>query len=302
MMDLESLELLIALAESGSFSKAAERRAMSQSAVSQRLRALESALGHILVVRGKGRPGAELTEAGARVLAAAREIAARRTALERELAELGGEPGGTLNVATVYSIGLHALTPALQRFLAACPQVNLHLEYLRTDRIYAALLEGTLDCGIVACPQKRAGIEVVSLTDEPMVAISAPGHVLSGRDPLAPEELRSASFVAFDADIPTRRRIDGWLGETAVRVVQAFDNIETIKRVVEIGLGVAIVPEPTVRREVRDGALVVRKLEPALSRPTGILLRQGGARSRALARFLDVLLAETKRPDEVRPA
>ena len=302
MIDLESLELLIALAESRSFSKAAERRAMSQSAVSQRLRALESALGHTLVVRGKGRPGAELTEAGERVLAAAREIAARRTALERELAELRGEPGGTLNVATVYSIGLHALTPALQRFLAACPQVNLHLEYLRTDRIYAALLEGTLDCGIVACPQKRAGIEVLALTDEPMVAVTAPGHALAGADALAPGELQSAPFVAFDADIPTRRLIDGWLGGTSVRVVQAFDNIETIKRVVEIGLGVAIVPEPTVRREVRDGALVVRELSPSLSRPTGILLRQGGARSRALERFLEVLLGETKRPDETRPA
>lgn len=301
-MDLESLELLIALAESGSFSKAAERRAMSQSAVSQRLRALESALGHRLVVRGKGRPGAELTEAGERTLAAAREIAARRTALERELAELGGEPGGTLNVATVYSIGLHALTPALQQFLAACPQVNLHLEYLRTDRIYAALLQGTLDCGIVACPQKRAGIEVLPLTDEPMVAVTAPGHALAGADALAPPALQSAPFVAFDADIPTRRLIDGWLGGTSVRVVQAFDNIETIKRVVEIGLGVAIVPEPTVRREVRDGALVVRALIPTLVRPTGILLRQGGVRSRALERFLGVLLGETKRPDETRPA
>ena len=289
-MDLESLELLIALAESRSFSKAAERRSMSQSAVSQRLKALEGALGHSLVARGKGRPGAQLTEAGECALAAAREILARWDALGRELAERDGEPGRTLNVATVYSIGLHAITPALQRFLTVCPQVNLHLEYLRTDRIYAALLAGTLDCGIVACPQKRAGIEVVALTEEEMVAVTAPGHRLARGGPLAPAALSDAAFVAFDADIPTRSLIDAWLGETPVRVVQAFDNIETIKRVVEIGLGVAIVPEPTIRREVRDGALESRPLSPSLARPTGVLLRQGGARSRALERFLEVLL------------
>ncbi len=293
-MDLDTLQLFCTLAETGSFSKAAERCNISQSAASQRVRALESILGARLVERGRGRAGAELTEAGECALSAAREILARWDALARELAEQDGEPGGALAVATVYSIGLHALTPALTRFLAECPQVNLRLEYLRTDRIYDALLAGTIDCGIVACPRERAGIEVVALEEETMVAVVAPHHGLAQRKSIAAADLDGRSFVAFDADIPTRGLIDRWLerGGASVKIVQAFDNIETIKRVAEIGLGVAIVPEPTVRREVRDGTLAMLPLDGSepLTRPTGVLLRRGAARSRALGRFLEVLL------------
>jgi LysR family transcriptional regulator, transcriptional activator of the cysJI operon len=305
-MDRETLELLVALAESGSISKAAERCSLSQPAASQRVRALETTLGVRLVERGRGRAGAELTEAGTLALEAARELLARWATLRRALADQGGEPGGTLGVATVYSIGLHALTPALTRFLAECPQVNLRLEYLRTDRIYAALLAGTIDCGIVACPKERPGIEVMALEEEPMVGIVAPGHALAGRESLAASDLVGLNFVAFDADIPTRGLIDRWLEPdgASVKVVQAFDNIETIKRVVEIGLGAAIVPEPTVRREVRDGTLVALPLDGSepLTRPTGVLLRRGAARSRALSRFLEVLLTRSERPDHEGPA
>lgn len=302
-MDRESLSLLIALAETESFSAAAERRSMSQSAVSQRLRALEAELGVRLIERGRGLPRASLTEAGELAVSAAREIVARWEALERALAEQDGEPGGTLSVATVYSIGLHTLTTALNRFLTEYPQVNLRLEYLRTDRIYDALLAGVIDCGIVACPRERAGVEIVPLAEEAMIAIAAPEHPLATKGSLAAADFEGQRFVAFDADIPTRGLTDSWLskGGGTVRIVQAFDNIETIKRVVEIGLGVAIVPEPTVQREVQDGALVALPLKGApLNRPTGVLLRRGAARSKALERFLDVLSVEKEKPGSLR--
>jgi DNA-binding transcriptional LysR family regulator len=294
-MDLDSLRIFIDLAETKSFSKTADRNFMSQSAVSQRIRALEHEFGHVLVERGKGRPGAQFTEAGDALLRGAREMLARADAIKRELAELSGAVGGALRVATVYSIGLHAVTPALTRFLREYPQVNLHLEYLRTDRIYDALLAGTIDCGIVAIPRERAHVEVVPLVVEPMVAILPPGHPLAIYDPLPAEMLDGMAFIAFDPDIPTRALTDEYLKkhDVSVEVVQAFDNIETIKRVVEIGLGVAIVPEPTVMREERDGGLVVRRLDgEPFTRPTGVLLRKGRPRSRALSRFLEVLTAQ----------
>jgi LysR family transcriptional regulator, transcriptional activator of the cysJI operon len=291
-MDLDSLRLFVDLAETGSFSKTAERCYMSQSAVSQRVRALELAFGQILVERGKGRPGAQFTEAGLRLLDGAREIVARADALKREIAELGEMVAGSLRVATVYSIGLHALTPRLSAFLAEYPQVNLHLEYLRTDRIYENLTNGGIDCGIVACPRERNNIEVVPLEEENMVVILPPSHPLGERDTIPVSALQGISFIAFDPDIPTRVLTDSLLNthDVTVHVVQEFDNIETIKRVVEIGLGVAIVPEPTVAREMRDGTLLVRPFDGLiLTRPTGILLRKGRTRSRALSRFLDVL-------------
>jgi DNA-binding transcriptional LysR family regulator len=292
-MDLESLRIFVDLAETKSFSKTAERNFVSQSAVSQRIRALEREFGHTLVERGKGRPGATFTDAGARLLAGARDLLARADSLKREMAELSGEVAGTLRVATVYSIGLHALPASFSAFLAEYPQVNLHLEYLRTDRIYEALLSGAIDLGIVACPRATPQIEVVPLHEEPMVLIAPPDHPLAAQEAVSLADLQNAPFVAFDPDIPTRKITDDLLRArgVAVDIVQAFDNIETIKRVVEIGLGIALVPEPTVGREVRDGTLAARRLAgERFVRPTGIVLRKGRVRSNAVNRFIDTLL------------
>lgn len=291
-MDLDSLRLFVDLAQTGSFSKTAERNFVSQSAVSQRVRALEREFGEVLVERGKGRPGARFTEAGMRLLLGARDLVAQADDLKRQMEELRGEVSGTLRVATVYSIGLHALPPSLSTFLAQYPQVNLHLEYQRTDRIYESLLAGAIDVGIVACPRETAQIEVVPLHDERMVVILPPGHPLTALGEVPVSALEGAPFIAFEPDIPTRRLTDDLLRarRVTVRIVQAFDNMETIKRVVEIGLGIAILPEPTVRREVRDGTLVARSLGgESFTRPTGILLRKGRVRSNALRRFLDAL-------------
>ena len=291
-MDLDALRLFVDLSETGSFSKTAGKHFVSQSAVSQRVRSLENELGHRLVERGKGRPGAHFTEAGERTLTYAREILARADAMRRELADLGTEIGGALNVATVYSIGLHTLSPAVSTFLRQYPQVNLHLEYLRTDRVYEALQAGTIDCGIVACPRERPGIIVQQLPDENMVVALRADHPLAALETIPPSALQGLAFVAFAQDIPTRDLIDGYLlaHQVQVRITQSFDNIETIKRVVEIGLGVCILPEPTVEREARDGTLAVRPLDgPPLTRPTGVLLPKGRTPTRALERFLAVL-------------
>ena len=196
-VDLDALRLFVDLAETRSFSKTAGKHFVSQSAVSQRVRSLENELGHRLVERGKGRPGAHFTEAGERTLTYAREILARSDAMRRELADLGNEIGGALNVATVYSIGLHALTPAVTTFLRQYPQVNLHLEYLRTDRVYEALLSGSIDCGIVACPRERPGIDIKPLAAESMVVALRADHPLAQQETISPAALQGLAFVAF---------------------------------------------------------------------------------------------------------
>ena len=302
-MDLESLRLFVDLADTHSFSKTAERSYMSQSAVSQRIRSLEQEFGYVLVERGKGRPGAHFTEAGIRLLAGARELLGRADELKREMAELSGAVSGSLRVATVYSIGLHALTPAISQYLAEFPQVNLHVEYLRTNRIYESLLAGTIDCGIVACPKAVPQIEVIALHTETLALIMPPDHPLTERESVPLKELDGMPFVAFDHDIPTRGLIDSALKEAgaSVEIVHEFDNIETVKRVVEIGLGISLVPEATVTREVHDGTLIVRPLEGVtIQRPTGILLKKGRVPSNALSRFMRVL-SETLASEETLP-
>ena len=290
--DLVALQVFCRVIESASFSEAAEACYLSQSAVSQRVRALERHYGRVLVERGRGRAGAEPTEAGQALYEGAREILERVEAMETRLRELEGVVGGTIRLATVYSVGLHALPPHLSRFIARYPQVNVHLEYARTNRIVEMLRARRIDLGIVAYPEADRDIEVVPFAREPMVCIAPPGHALAALDEIPWERLQGEACVAFDRDIPTRRATDELLAAhgVAVRVVSEFDNIETIKRVVENGGGVAIVPEVTVRREVRDGTLIARLLAGGpIERPTGLILRRGRARPRAVERFIEVL-------------
>src|SRR5439155_10790509 len=141
-------------------------------------------------------------------------------------------------------------------------------------------------------PEADRDLEVVPFARERMVCIAPPGYPLASLSEVPWEALRGEPFVAFDRDIPTRRATDALLAAhaVAVRVVSEFDNIETIKRVVENGGGVAIVPDVTVCREIRDGTLVARPLAgPPVERPTGILLRRGRVRPRAIERFVQVL-------------
>ena len=127
-MELRTLKLFCDLVETQSFSRAAERNYLSQSAVSQKLRALEREYGHVLIERGKGKGRIQLTEAGQILYEGAKPILSEMQELDARLRGLSDEVAGTVNVATVYSVGLHSLPGRLNLFLAAHPKISVHLE------------------------------------------------------------------------------------------------------------------------------------------------------------------------------
>ncbi len=141
-MELTDLRLFCHLIETGSFSRAAERSFVSQSAVSQRLRAMEREFGQILLDRGKGKGRITPTEAGKLLYEGAKPLLSQAEELEIRLRGLNEEVGGTVRVATVYSVGLHALPGRLKPFLAAHPKVNVHLEYSQTAKVVQDVLSG----------------------------------------------------------------------------------------------------------------------------------------------------------------
>jgi len=293
MFNLDSLQLFIDLVESGSFSRAAEKNFISQSAVSQRLRALEREYGQTLLDRGQGRGRVTATPAGETLYRGAREVLQRAEALDAEMRQLSDEVAGTVRVATVYSVGLHALPPRLKPFLAAHPRVNVHLEYEQTDKVYEDVASGALDVGIVACPTSKRDLEVLPFAEEGMVLICAPEHALAGEKEVGLKRLDGLAFIGFADDIPTRRLVDDRLRAAGARVkmVMTFDNIETIKNLVEIGSGVSILPVDTVRQEARTGTLVALPLLPAdaFARPTGLLLKKTKARRAAVRAFVEAM-------------
>jgi DNA-binding transcriptional LysR family regulator len=295
-MHIETLKTFCDLVETGSFSKAAQRSFISQSAVSQQLKTLESRYGRPLLERGSRR-GLALTDAGKLFYAECRDLLERFRQLEDRLRESADAISGTVRLATVYSIGLHELPPYVTRFMKAHPRVKVHIEYSRTDKICEACLQNTIDFGIVAYPLRRTNMTVIPWRQEKLVLACAPDDPLARRRRVRLAEIAGRPFIAFERDIPTRKTIDRILRGhgVAVETVMEFDNIETIKRSVEVGSGVSILPETTLVNEVKNRLLATRDfVEGPFVRDVGVIHRRGRVLSAAARAFITLLAGERR--------
>lgn len=291
-MQIETLKIFCDLVETQSFSQAAERNFVTQSAVSQQVRGLEEKFKHRLLERVRGRRDLSLTDAGEAFYAASRSVLEAYANLQERMRDQTGTVSGRVSVATVYSVGLHELPPAVRRFMELYPQAKIDLEYSRTTRIVRDVLSGAVELGVVAYPEKKPGLSVVALKGDRLVLILSPQHALAKRKKLRAKDLNNQDFILFERDIPTRRAIDKIFRAhgVAVRRVAEFDNIETIKRAVEVGMGAAIVPRPSVLDEQRTGQLAVVALaEPEWTRPVGIIYRSDRTLGKAARKFIELL-------------
>lgn len=293
-MNTDVMKTFCDLVEAGSFSKAAEANFISQSAVSQQLAKLERDFSTQLINRGAGL--VEPTEAGKAFYQGAKEILRRYERLLGEVRSAADAVRGVLRVGTIYSVGFYLLDPYVRRFLQAHPEVHLHIEYTHWSRIYAAVVNGEMDFGVVAYPRKQRSIEIVPLAAEELVLVCPPDHPLTQKDRIRPADLKGQAFVAFEGNIPTGRYIEKLLHAEKVEpnVVMEFDNIELIKRAVEVNRGVSILPEGNVDRECRYGDLaMVRFANPdRWVRKLGIIRRRGRAPGPAEKTFLALLREE----------
>ncbi|MBM3286720.1 MAG: LysR family transcriptional regulator [Candidatus Eisenbacteria bacterium] len=288
-MQVETLKVYCDVIETQSFSKAAMLNYISQSAVSQQIRGLEEKYDRKMIERGKR--SLAPTQAGHILYEGAREILERLRLMENRIQVLSKSIAGTLRLATIYSVGLHELPPYLKEFLRRYPSANIHVEYSRANKIYDDLVSGTIDLGIVAYPVRRSGIDVIPFREDQLVMICAPDHPLAKSKKIEISKISRSRFVAFERDVPTRRAIDRVLRQRGVpvEIVMEFDNIETIKRAVEIGAGISIVPALTIRGEAQNGTLVSIELAGGdLKRPLGILCKKGKERTQVMERFLDL--------------
>src|SRR6516225_495319 len=175
-MHIETLKVFCDIIESGSFSYAASQNFVTQSAVSQQVRSLEEKYDCRLIERG--RAGVKPTPAGQILYNSSKEIVRRFMELENRLREIGSVVAGSIRVGTVYSVGLHELPPYLTEFLRNYPAVNVHLEYLRSNKIYEDLVEGKIDLGVVAYPAKRSQIVSIAFRHDELVLVVPPDSLL----------------------------------------------------------------------------------------------------------------------------
>jgi len=234
----------------------------------------------------------ELTKAGQLLYQASKDILDRYEQLKTELNALSKSSSSRVNVAAIFSIGMHILPDYVKKFMVSYPDVNVHIEYFSANRIYELVLSGNVDIGLVAVPKRDKRLEVYDFEDEPLVLACSPKHPFSHEQQIDVHRLQFEKFIAFEKNVPTRAWIDSILERynVAVRQVMEFDNIETIKRAVEINSGISILPQTAILPELSSGTIkAIPFSNEKFVRTTGIILRKGKIIGQAGRYFIELL-------------
>lgn len=301
-MYLKDIEIFCEVVARRSFSKAAEAHQMSQSSASHAVSVLERRLGKQLIDRSK-RP-LELTKAGEIYYEGCREMLRAFRAVEERVLGLENRVTGKLAVAAIYSVGLLQMDALVRRFEEAYPDVEVRIEYRHPDEVYEAVRTGEAQIGLVSFPRDGGEFASIPWQEQEMAVVVPPTHRFATAEAVMVADLDGEDFVTFDSGLAVRRQIDRWLrnGGVSVNVTHQFDNVENAKRAVEIGAGIALLPRPTVLREIDLGSLVaVRIADANWTRSLGIVHRRHKKLSAAARKFVEMLRSEAGHPPEAGP-
>lgn len=291
-MHIEALKTFCDLVETRSFTKAAQINKITQSAVSQQISSMEGQFHGLLIERSKKQ--FRLTREGEVLYEYSKQILRTYEGLESQLGQLKDIVSGTIRVAVIYVFGLHDLPPFLRTYLQQHPKVNVHIEYRHAREIYADVLSNVVDLGVVAYPEASPTLTVVPLWKDKLSVICHPQHPLAKLKTVELKNLAGEKFVSFQDGVPIRQAVDKILRERKIRVehVMELDNIETLKRAVEIEAGISIVPQTTVAQEVAAKTLVRLDIKDGVFEwPLGLIYRKDRVLTQAMREFINILKA-----------
>ena len=289
-MHIDALKIYCDVVRLHSFSRGAEANNVLQATASLTVQRLEKHLGVTLIDRSC-RPW-RLTREGRIFYSGCRKMLDDYHALECEVRGIQVDSHTVVRVAAIYSVNLHDMSRCVRQFNEQWPQAHVELEYLHPARVWERVLNDEVDVGIISFPQERRDLKLIPWREEPMVVACHPQHRLAGKTKIEVPELVGEPFVGFDPDLVIRKRIDGFLREHGVeaRVTLTFDNIEAVKRAVEAGSGVAILPRPTLEHELQAKTLAaVPFANQKFVRPLGIIYRRGRRLYPATEAFIHLL-------------
>ena len=287
-MDTQALTAFLAVAESGSFSTAAERLFLTQPAVSKRIAQLEQQLGTRLFDRVGRR--IRLTEAGEALLPRARQVLLDLEDMGRAISNLTGTVSGTLRIGTSHHIGLHRLPPVLRRFSREYPDVKLDIHFIDSEEAWEAVLHGDLEMGVVTLPpQPDPRLHSQAVWQDPLVFMAAPEHPLARLDRVTLETLTGYSAILPSPVTFTRGIVERLFDEHNLKlnIAMSTNYLETIHMMVSIGLGWSVLPATMV-----DGSVVELAVDvPLPERELGVVIHPARTRSNAAKAFLQALEA-----------
>ncbi len=289
-MQIESLKMFCDLADTQSFTKAAQINGVTQSAISQQMTMMERAFKSLLVERSKKQ--FRLTPEGQVLYDYGKQITQLYGSLDSKLLELKDIISGTIRVAAIYSIGLHNLPPYIKQFMKSHSTVNIHVEYRSANQVYEDVVSNTVDVGLIAYPVRDSKLEIVLLRKEPLALVCHPQHPFTKQKSIKLKSLNGQKVISFEPDTPTRKALDRALKQHGVEVkhVMEFDNVETVKRAVEIDAGISIVPQGAVVQEIEKGTLATVAISDGeFYRPLAAIYKKNRVVSPAVKQFLAVL-------------
>jgi len=270
-MDISALQAFIAVAEAGSFSRAAERIFLTQPAISKRIAALEQEIGARLFDR-VGRK-IHLTQAGEALLSRTRAVLGELEDIKRDITNLSGAIAGELSLATSHHIGLHRLPGPLKRFHETYTKVRLNLHFMDSEKACKAVAKGDLELAVVTLPPAaEAPLRVEKIWDDPLDIVVSPGHPLARL-----QRVQTSMILEYPAILPgpgtyTREIILNAFGSLRdrIQVGMATNYLEVLKMLATIGLGWSALP-----RTMIDGGLKVVQIEKMeIRRELGIVTHE----------------------------
>lgn len=288
-MDTFRLSLFVDLARSRSFSLTAKKFFRSQPAVSIAVQKLEEELGVSLLERGSG--PLRLTPAGETLKKQASEILLKVSDLKFQASVLAKKPAGFVKFAAVHSVGLYELSDPIRHFIRRYKHVQLKLHYDDFSRVYDLVQNQDVDFGVVAYPQATHTLEVIPMKESEMVVIAPVSAAFRKKSVIQLADLQGEKFVTFEQGIPTRQAIDRALNKAGVDMDIQFEdnNIETLKKAVEVGMGVSIVPLKSVERDRAGRFRILHLKDRPLRRPIGIVKLRSRRLSGSSALFVSQL-------------
>ncbi|MFB3776749.1 MAG: LysR family transcriptional regulator [Bryobacteraceae bacterium] len=294
-MTLDQLKLFRDIAHWRSVSRAAKAHGISQSAASQHVQEVERLLETPLLDRSTRPLG--LTEAGHLYYDFCRDVLRREQEFQADLNQLKGRVEGAVKVAAIYSVGILDMARLEQELSRRMPEAELAVEYLRTEKVYQAVLTEQADLGIVSYPAPTKDMVAIPWREEKMMVALAPSHPLASRKILSVADLAGQDFVGFDDDLRVGKEVLRYLrrSRAQVNIVMHFDNIQTMKEAVALGSAISILPVRVLTSDIEQGRLVAIPIRGCtLVRPLGIIHLRRKSFNRAMQTFVDLLREEAR--------
>jgi len=273
-----------------SFTKAAESLHMTQPAVTFQVRQLEEYFNTRLFDRTHNR--ISLTAAGKRVYEYADQIFDLYAKMDNAVRDMTGEISGVLIIGASTTIAEYMLPSLLGDFKKKYPDVNVHLRVSNSDGIVSMVENNDIDLGVVEAPVLNKNLVVENCRNDRLVAIVPPQHELSGQHEVRLKDLLKYAYIAREEGSGTREVIEEYLSSAGLKpsdihVAMELGSPEAIKGAVEAGMGVSIVSEVTIHKELKLGTLVALELELPLERPFSFVHQKQKFRQRAMDELLE---------------